>query len=195
MRIVAGRFRGRPLVAPTGGRVRPTSDRARETLFNILAHGDFALSGRPPLPEDARVLDLFAGSGALGLEALSRGARRVVFVDDHLDSRAAIRRNVEALGAMGETQILRRDATKLGDRPDPVGGPFDLVLLDPPYRLGLAGPALESARLGGWLAEGAVAVAELAADEPAPEPPGFVPLRHRRVGEAQLVFYRLLADA
>ena len=192
MRIVAGRFRGRPIAAPAGDRVRPTSDRTRETLFNILAHGDFRLDGQPPLPEDARVLDLFAGSGALGLEALSRGARRVVFVDDHPDSRAAIRRNVEALGAAGETQILRRDATCLGALPPPVNGPFDLRLLDPPYRSGLAGPALDSARLGGWAEEGAVAVVELAADEPIPEPPGCVPMQDRRSGEARLVFFRLV---
>ena len=194
MRIVAGHFRGRPLAAPAGDRVRPTSDRTRETLFNILAHGDFALLGRPPLPEDARVLDLFAGSGALGLEALSRGARWVVFVDDHPDSRAAIWRNIEALGAGGETQILRRDATSLGPLSPPVNGPFDLLLLDPPYRSGLAGPALDSVRLGGWAVQGAVAVVELAADELIPEPPGFVPMRDRRSGEARLVFFRLAGD-
>jgi len=193
MRIVAGRLRGRPLAAPPGGATRPTSDRARETLFNMLAHGGFAPPGGPPAPEGMRVLDLFAGSGALGLEALSRGAVRAVFVEQDAAARAALRRNIEALDLTGATQVLRRDATDLGPLPAPVGSRFDLVLLDPPYRRGLAERALASALAGGWLAPDAVAVAEIAADEPAPEPDGFALLETRRSGEAQLAFYRALS--
>lgn len=191
MRIVAGRLRGRPLVAPQGAGTRPTGDRARETLFNMLAHGGYAPPGRPPAPQGMRVLDLFAGSGALGLEALSRGAARAVFVEQDAAARAALRRNIEALDLTGATQVLRRDAADLGPLPAPVGGRFDLVLLDPPYRQGLAEGALASARAGGWLAPDAVAVAEIAADEPAPEPAGFALLETRRAGIAQLAFYRL----
>jgi 16S rRNA (guanine966-N2)-methyltransferase len=193
MRIVAGRLRGRPLVAPRGAGTRPTADRARETLFNMLAHGGFTPPGRPPAPQGMRVLDLFAGSGALGLEALSRGAMRAVFVERDTAARAALRQNIEALDLTGATQVLRRDATDLGPLPAPVGGRFDLVLLDPPYRHDLAAPALISALAGGWLTQDAVAVAEIAADEPAPEPDGFELLETRRSGEAQLAFYRVLS--
>ena len=138
MRIVGGRWGGRTLQGPKRDGIRPTSDRLREALFNILAHayGD-PVSG-------ARVLDLFAGSGALGLEALSRGAAFVLFVDDGAEARALIRQNVETLGAAGVTRIFRRDATRLGDvHPNE---PFSLVFLDPPYGKGLAEKALASAR-------------------------------------------------
>lgn len=163
MRIIGGRFKGRALAAPgaAGGgaaHLRPTSDRVRESLFNLLAHGPY-----DGAPEGARVLDLFAGVGALGLEAMSRGAERAVFVDDHGPSRALIRENVERLGLMGATRIWRRDATRLGPNRD---APYDLVFLDPPYRKGLAAKALASAAEGGWLAPGALVVAEMAADEP-----------------------------
>lgn len=166
MRIIGGRFRGRALASPgaAGGgpaHLRPTSDRVRESLFNLLAHG--AYDGAP---EGRRVLDLFAGAGALGLEALSRGAVRAVFVDDHGPSRALIRENVEALGLQGVAKIWRRDATRLGPCR---GEPFDLVFLDPPYRSGLGAAALASAASGGWLAPGALIVVETASDEPAPE--------------------------
>ena len=162
MRIVAGKFRGLSLATPKDDRVRPTSDRVREALFNVLAHRDFDVSFRL---HDARVLDLFAGTGALGLEALSRGALHVMFVDDHFESRALIRRNVEAAQATGATKIWRRDATRLGDMPANSGGPFDLVFLDPPYRQGLADLALKSAVNGKWLASDAIVVAESAIDE------------------------------
>src|SRR5882757_11539601 len=130
MRIVGGRLRGRTLAAPKSQNVRPTSDRLRESLFNILLHayGD-PVSG-------ARVLDLFAGTGALGLEALSRGAVFALFVDDGADARALLRENVEALGLGGATRVFRRDAVKLGDS-HPIA-PFSLVFLDPPYGQGLA---------------------------------------------------------
>lgn len=164
MRIIGGKFRGKALAAPgrDGGgaaHLRPTSDRVRESLFNRLAHGPY-----DDAPEGRRVLDLFAGTGALGLEAMSRGAVRAVFVDDHGPSRALIRTNVESLGLMGATKIWRRDATRLGPCR---GEPFDLIFLDPPYRSGLGFTALASARAGGWVADGALVVLELASDEDA----------------------------
>src|SRR5262245_28327832 len=153
MRIVAGRLRGRPLAAPDDARTRPTSDRVREAVFNILEHGiaDFALAG-------LRVLDLFAGTGALGLEALSRGAAFCLFVEEDAAARGLIRRNIEALGLTGVTKVFRRNATDLG----PAGnrGGFGLVFLDPPYEHGLAPRALASAAAGGWLRSGAIAVIE-----------------------------------
>jgi 16S rRNA (guanine966-N2)-methyltransferase len=191
MRIVGGRFRGRALAAPgaQGGgaaHLRPTADRVREALFNRLAHGGYA---DPPAPEGMRVLDLFAGVGALGLEALSRGATWCLFVDDHGPSRALIRRNVEALGVIGETKIYRRDATRLGPCR---GAPYDLVFLDPPYNAGLAPKALVSAASGGWLAPGGLAVAELAAAEPFAVPDGFEILDDRRYGDTRSVILRAL---
>ena len=188
MRIVGGRFRGRRLAAPGaagGGKahLRPTADRVREALFNLMAHGDY---GVPPPPEGRRVLDLFAGTGALGLEALSRGAARAVFVEDHAAARALIRENVEALGLTGLTKIWRRDATRLGPCR---GEPYDLVFLDPPYRSGLGAKALESARAGGWLAPGAVIVLELAADEPLPGADWLTATDSRRYGDTRIVIY------
>src|ERR1700704_1855199 len=155
MRIVGGRLRGRALVLPKSQNVRPTADRLREALFNILVHayGD-------PIT-DARVLDLFAGTGALGLEAMSRGAAFALFIDDSAEARALIRQNVEALGLGGTARIFRRDATKLGPV-HPVEA-FTLAFLDPPYRHGLAEKSLASLRDGGWLAAGALVVVEEAA--------------------------------
>lgn len=159
MRIVAGEFKGRQLVVPAGLDVRPTSDRVRESLFNILAHGvpGFSLAG-------AKVIDLFAGSGALGLEALSRGAASVLFVEMEAAARGAIRANVEALQLEGRTRLFRRDATRLG--PAGAGDSFDLAFLDPPYGRGLADLALSALVEGGWLAKGAVVVVEEAEDAP-----------------------------
>ncbi|TVQ52981.1 MAG: 16S rRNA (guanine(966)-N(2))-methyltransferase RsmD [Rhodobacteraceae bacterium] len=189
MRIIGGRFRGRTLSAPgaQGGgaaHLRPTADRVREALFNALAHGGYA---DPPVPEGMRVLDLFAGSGALGLEALSRGAVHCLFVDDHGPSRALIRRNVEALGVIGETKIYRRDATRLGPCH---GRPYDLVFLDPPYGSGLGPKALAAALDGGWLAEGALAALEVSADEPAETPPGFDLADDRSYGGTRVLLMR-----
>ena len=188
MRIVAGRLGGRRLAAPGaagGGKahLRPTSDRVREALFNHLAHSHY---GTPPLPQDRRVLDLFAGTGALGLEALSRGAARAVFIDDLAAARALIRENVETLGLTGQTKIWRRDATRLGPCR---GEPFDLVFLDPPYRSGLGDAALASARAGGWIAPDAVIVVELAADEPAPGPDWLTLAERRRYGDTQILIF------
>src|SRR5947208_10670047 len=152
MRIVGGRLRGRALAAPKSQAIRPTADRLRESLFNILIHA----YGDPVT--GARVLDLFAGTGALGLEALSRGAAFVLFVDDGAEARALLRQNVEMLGLAAVMRIFRRDATKLG--PAYPVEPFSLAFLDPPYGKGLPEQALASAREGGWLTHGAVAVVE-----------------------------------
>jgi len=183
MRIVGGRLRGRALLAPASQAIRPTADRLRESLFNILAHA----YGDPV--EGARVLDLFAGTGALGLEALSRGAAFVQFVDDGAEARALIRGNVDALGLGGATRIYRRDATQLGD----VGrnGSFSLAFLDPPYGAGLAERALAAARDGGWLSPGALAVIEEAANVTFAMPAGFAEMERRSYGDTQLVFARL----
>jgi 16S rRNA (guanine966-N2)-methyltransferase len=183
MRIVGGRLRGRALAAPKSQAIRPSSDRLRESLFNILAHayGD-PVSG-------ARVLDLFAGTGALGLEAISRGAAFALFVDDGADARALLRANVEALGLGGVTRIFRRDATKLGPA-HPVE-PFALAFLDPPYGKGLAEQALASARDGGWLLPHALVVVEEAADAAFTAPEGFTELERRAYDDTELVFLRL----
>ena len=155
MRVVGGCLRGRALVPPKSQAIRPTADRLRESLFNVLLHayGD-PVSG-------ARVLDLFAGTGALGIEAASRGAAFVLFIDESVEARALLRENVAALGLGGASRVFRRDATKLGPaHPLP---PFSLVFLDPPYGCGLAAPALAAARGGGWLTADALIVVEEAA--------------------------------
>ena len=184
MRIVAGKHRGLTLATPKDARVRPTSDRVREAVFNVLAHNDFGIGFKL---DGARVMDLFAGTGALGLEALSRGAAYVLFVDDHFESRALIRRNVEAAHATGATKIWRRDAAALDEMPANAGGPFDLVFLDPPYRKGFVERALVSARDGGWFTPRALAVAEMAADEAFVVPAGFSPLDERTYGDTKVL--------
>jgi 16S rRNA (guanine966-N2)-methyltransferase len=186
MRIVAGQFRGRPLAAPEGTRTRPTSDRVREAIFNILEHGiaDFAFSG-------LRVLDLFAGTGALGLEALSRGAAFCLFVEDDAAARGLIRRNIETLGLTGATKVFRRDAGNLGQAGD--RGNFGLVFLDPPYEQGLAQRALISAAAGGWLAPSAVAVIEDSRRTAMALPQGFAALEQRTWGDTQVLFARFTA--
>ena len=184
MRIVGGRHRGRALVAPPSQDIRPTSDRLRESLFNILAHayGD-PLTG-------ARVLDLFSGTGALGLEALSRGAKFVLFVDEGAEARALIRQNVETLGAAGATRIFRRDATRLGDAHP--NEPFTLAFLDPPYGKGLAELSLAAARDGGWLSADALAVVEEKKGAFV-APQGFEELERRAYDETEVVFLRFLS--
>jgi 16S rRNA (guanine966-N2)-methyltransferase len=185
MRIVGGTLRGRALAAPADQATRPTSDRVREAVFNILAHSipDFVIEG-------TRVLDLFAGTGALGLEALSRGAACCLFVEESAEARAVIRRNVEAFALTGTTRIFRRDATSLG----PAGSqaPFGLAFLDPPYGMGLAERALASAAEGGWLAAGAIVVVEERKGEPVPLPAQFAELDRRSWGDTQVLFARFL---
>ena len=181
MRIVGGTHRGRNLVTPEGLNTRPTTDRVREALFNILeSQGGI---------DDLKVLDLFSGSGALGLEALSRGASFVLFVEQDADARGAIRTNVEALGATGATRLFKRDATNLGEMPADKGGPFDLIFLDPPYGKRLGEAALTSALEGGWMAEGARAVLECRSSE-TPVVPGFTMDDMRIYGDTKLVFFR-----
>ena len=182
MRIVGGRWRGRTLAAPKSQAIRPTADRLRESLFNILTHA----YGDPA--NGARVLDLFAGTGALGLEALSRGAAFVLFVDDGAEARALLRGNVEALGAGGTSKVYRRDATKLG--PAHPMEPFALAFLDPPYGKGLAEHALASACDGGWLAPGALVVVEEATDATFAPPNGFSEIERRSYADTQLIFLR-----
>ncbi|MDQ0511082.1 16S rRNA (guanine(966)-N(2))-methyltransferase RsmD [Ancylobacter amanitiformis] len=182
MRIVGGRFKGRTLLGPSSNATRPTSDRLREALFNVLAHAyDDAAAG-------ARVLDLFAGTGALGLEALSRGAKLAVFVDDAPEPRALIRANIEALGLGGITRIFRRDATKLGEAM--ASDAFDLVFCDPPYGRGLAGQALAGARAGKWLAPGALVIVEETAEAGFTAPEGFEELERRRYDTTEIVLLR-----
>ncbi|MDX7954043.1 16S rRNA (guanine(966)-N(2))-methyltransferase RsmD [Lichenihabitans sp. Uapishka_5] len=180
MRIVGGRFRGRALQAPDTQAIRPTADRLREALFNVLAHWQGA-----DRVADARVLDLFAGTGALGLEALSRGARFALFVDDGVEARALLRGNVEALGVAGTSRIFRRDATKLGTV---TLEPFSLAFLDPPYGRGLGDAALASAMTGGWLTPDALVVLEEVADATVALPPGLTLLERRQAGDSQLLF-------
>lgn len=179
MRIVAGRFKGAALVAPKGHATRPTSDRVRESLFNILLQGklDFEIEG-------ARVLDLFAGTGALGLEALSRGARFSLFIEQSAEARGVIRRNVEALELMGATKIWRRDASALGDLRKVA--PFDLVFVDPPYGQGLGERGLITAFEGGWLTPGAFCVLEERAGTDLALPDALHLIETRTYGDTQI---------
>jgi 16S rRNA (guanine966-N2)-methyltransferase len=182
MRVVGGRLKGRNLASPASRDIRPTADRLRESVFNILihAHGD-PISG-------ARVLDLFAGTGALGIEAISRGAVFALFVDNGTEARALLRNNVEALGLGGVTKVFRRDATNLGPA-HPVE-PFSLVFLDPPYGKGLADKALISMRDGGWLTPGAVLVVEEAKAAVFAASEGFEELERRAYDDTEFVFLR-----
>lgn len=180
MRIVGGEFRGRTLATPRDDAIRPTTDRTREALFNVLEHR------YPGKLEGARVLDLFAGTGALGLEALSRGASFALFVEEAAAARALIRTNVEAMGLQGRSKIFRRDATRLGE----VGTmlPFDLVLADPPYGKGLGEAALSAAIAGGWLVAGALIVVEEAAASPFAPPRGLTLIDRREYGTSCATF-------
>src|SRR6185312_14548133 len=204
MRVTGGKLGGRLLVAPENRLVRPTSDRARQAIFNILEHHKFGIGFTV---ENAAVADLFAGTGALGIEALSRGARFCLLVDDSAENRALQRENIEALGLTGVTKIWRRDATDLGPlgggalpremgtgsrratRPNknPAGGPFDLVFLDPPYRKDLVVPALNSLRDGGWLSTQALLVIETAKGETF-DADGYERLDARDYGDTEITF-------
>ena len=182
MRVVGGRLRGRNLASPASREIRPTADRLRESVFNILIHayGD-------PI-SSARVLDLFAGTGALGIEAVSRGAAFALFVDNGTEARALLRNNVEALGLGGVTKVFRRDATNLG-LAHPVE-PFSLVFLDPPYGKGLAEKALASLRDGGWLTKEALVVVEEAKAAAFSAQEGFAELERRSYDDTEFVFLR-----
>jgi 16S rRNA (guanine966-N2)-methyltransferase len=187
VRIVAGRHRGRGLLSPPGETVRPTSDRAREALFNILSHGPLA-EGIPFA--GVAVLDAFAGTGALGLEALSRGAAAAAFIEQDREALAALRRNIAALGENSRSRIVPGDAT----RPPRAPSAYALAFLDPPYRSGVAAAALTALDAAGWLEPDALAVVELAAREHLAPPVGFSLLDERVYGAARLLFLRRGAD-
>ena len=180
MRIVAGKFRGKTLTSPSDDSIRPTADRVRESMFNILA------SRLGPVFDGIRVLDLFAGTGALGLEALSRGASHVTFVDTGAEARGLIRDHIEAFGAGGITKLLRRDATYLGV--PGTFGQFNLVFLDPPYGKGLGEQALAGIAAAGWLAPGATIVFEESVDAAVEIPAGFTLDDRREYGAAAVHF-------
>lgn len=182
MRIVGGTFRGRSLATPKSDDIRPTTDRTRESLFNILSHAySEHLDG-------ARVLDLFAGTGAVGLEAISRGARAALFVEQSVEGRGLIHTNIEAFGLQGKAKIFRRDATSLGG----VGTmePFDLLFADPPYGRGLGEKSLDAAAKGGWLVPGALAILEERADINPVLFDGYELLEVRTFGDTRMHFYR-----
>jgi 16S rRNA (guanine966-N2)-methyltransferase len=180
VRIVAGRFRGKSILTPSDDTIRPTSDRVRESIFNILA------SRLGPNFNGLRVIDVFAGTGAMGLEAMSRGAASVVFVDTGADARGLIRDNIEAFGLGGTAKLLRRDATDLGAAG--TMGPFNLAFLDPPYGKGLAESALVSLREGSWLAADAIVVVEESRDTELALPEGFSLDDRREYGAAAVHF-------
>lgn len=185
MRIIGGRHKGTALAnvgaGDTAAHLRPTSDRTRESLFNLLAHGDY-----PPL-EGARVLDLFAGTGALGFEALSRGAAHVLFIDEGAKARALIRQNIDTLRAIGQVRLFRRDATRLGENRD---APYAFVFIDPPYGKGLGERALASAMTGGWVAPGAIIVLEEAARSEIMPLDGLIEHDARRYGDTSIRIFK-----
>jgi 16S rRNA (guanine966-N2)-methyltransferase len=182
VRIVGGEFRGRGLAAPRTRDIRPTSDRLRQTMFDILTHGyGDCVNG-------ARVLDLFAGTGALGLEALSRGAEHTLFVEEGVEARGLIRGNIETLGLTGRTRILRRDASDLGFAG--TIAPFDLVFVDPPYGRGLGARALVAALAGSWIKTSAICALEESAKDALDTIAGFEELERRLVGDSQLIFFQ-----
>ncbi|MBB4184126.1 16S rRNA (guanine(966)-N(2))-methyltransferase RsmD [Sinorhizobium terangae] len=186
MRIVGGEFRGRVLATPKSNDIRPTTDRTRESLFNILSHA------YPEALDGTRVLDLFAGTGAVGLEALSRGCRQALFVEQGVEGRGLLRVNIETLGLQGRAKIFRRDATDLG----PVGTmePFHLVFADPPYAKGLGERALAAAAAGKWLVPGALAILEERADIEPRLPAEFELLDVRVFGDTRMHFYRFRGE-
>ena len=185
MRIVAGSLKGRSIVTPEGKGTRPTSDRARQAVFNVLEHAAWAES-----LQGARVIDLYAGSGALGFEAVSRGAGFCLFVETDDGARGAIRENADAYGLMGRTRVHRRSATDLGVRPGPIAEAFDIAFLDPPYGKGLGEQTLVRLLEGAWLKLGAIVVFERGSDEPEIDTPGYERLDARDYGAARVLFLR-----
>ena len=186
MRIVAGSLKGRAITTPEGQNTRPTSDRARQAVFNVLEHASWSET-----LHDARVIDLYAGSGALGFEAVSRGAAFCLFVEIEDDARGAIRENADAYGLMGRTRVHRRSATDLGVRPGSAGEAFDIAFLDPPYARGLGEQTLVRLLEGGWLKPGAIVVFERGSDEPDIDTPGYQRLDARDYGAARVLFLRV----
>lgn len=189
MRIVAGSLKGRAIVAPEGQGTRPTSDRARQAIFNVLEHAGWA----EDVLDGARVIDLYAGSGALGYEAISRGGAFCLFVETDDGARGAIRENMDAYGLFGRTRVHRRSATDLGPRPGSAGEAFTLAFLDPPYGKGLGEQTLEKLLEGNWLAPNAVVVYERGSDEPEVETPGYERMDARDYGAARVLFLKVAA--
>lgn len=187
MRIVSGQYRGKAIVAPPGDATRPTSDRARQAVFNILEHAAWA-----PELHGARVIDVFAGSGALGLEALSRGAAFCLFVETDDAARGAIRENIDAMHLFGVTRVHRRDATDLGPRPASAGAPFDIAFLDPPYAKGLGEKAVAELVAHDWLNPGAILMFERGRGEVDPVLEGFEQIDARDYGAARVLFFKRL---
>lgn len=182
MRIVGGKHKGRPLNAPKGSDTRPTSDRAREAIFNVLAHGidGSELTG-------ARVLDVFAGTGALGLEALSRGAEHATFVEHNRTAARILKDNIEALNERANARVIERPAVRIGPAPH---GPVDFVFLDAPYGQGLTEPALGALVEQGWLKDGTIVMAEIAAKEILVAPPAFEAVKEKAYGAARAIFFK-----
>ncbi|WP_312125944.1 16S rRNA (guanine(966)-N(2))-methyltransferase RsmD [Brevundimonas sp.] len=190
MRIVAGSLKGRAIVAPEGQGTRPTSDRARQAIFNVLEHAAWA----EDVLDGARVIDLYAGSGALGYEAISRGADFCLFVETDDGARGAIRENMDAYGLFGRTRVHRRSATDLGPRPGSAGEAFTLAFLDPPYAKGLGEQTLAKLLEGNWLAPDAVVIFERGSDEPEIETPGYERMDERDYGAARVLFLKVAAS-
>lgn len=189
IRIVGGKHRGRAIAAPEGLATRPTSSRAREALFNILAHANWRADGTSPLI-DARVLDAFAGSGALGLEALSRGAAHATFLDNDPTAVKLIGENLRKLGETSAAKVVRADATRPPPCRDPGREGCDLIFLDPPYKSGTAAPALAALAEAGWVSLGAIATVEVGNTEDVIPPAGFETIDERRYGAAKIVILR-----
>jgi len=185
MRIVAGKHKGRRLTAPAGQDIRPTSDRAREALFNILSHGDYA-GPNGATPREQSVLDIFAGTGALGLEALSRGAASVCFIERNKAAARLILETAKAMGETGRVKVLARDATQPGH----TDSSYDLVLMDAPYRTGQSEPSLNALAALGWLHVGSICCIELAKQEDFQPDPAFTMLDERQYGAARIVILR-----
>jgi 16S rRNA (guanine966-N2)-methyltransferase len=181
MRIIAGRNRGRKLAAPAGQTVRPSSDRLRQALFNILQHGKHGVE-----IDDAIVVDAFAGTGAIGLEALSRGAGYVVFIENEPTALESLRKNVALCNESEHAEITRADATQ----PPPAPAACDLAFLDPPYGRELASPALSALAQKDWFKDDALCIVELASSEQLVPPEGFEFLDVRTYGAAQIVILR-----
>ncbi len=191
MRIVAGRHRGRRIWAPPGRNIRPTSDRVREAVFNILEHGEWISgdAGGSGL-RDIRVLDAFCGTGALGFESLSRGAAHASFMDNAPDAIAACRHNADALGEADSTEILRMNCL----RPAHAGRAVDLVFSDPPYFGDLAAPSLAALGTAGWIQRRTICVVQTAAAEPFETPDRCETVDDRRYGATRIRFLRWTGD-
>ncbi|WP_262691921.1 16S rRNA (guanine(966)-N(2))-methyltransferase RsmD [Kordiimonas aestuarii] len=179
-RIIAGRFKGRRLAVPKGRDIRPTTDRMRERLFSMLTHA------RYPDMMGANVADLFAGTGALGLEALSRGAAHVTFAEKARGSLDCLRGNITSLGVREEVAVLPSDASKL----PPARSRFDIIFMDPPYRMGLVRPTLDAIIIGGWLAEDGVIICELASDDATEPPDALEVVDDRSQGQQRILFLK-----